>query len=138
MKHIKKMRFGIIVFGLLCIVLLFGTDTSATDKNACSEDVAKFCPNISPGIFALMDCLEKNESRLTPACKEYEATLLGGKVERREKVNNKIKFRQACQSDMAKFCNDADPMQGGMVKCLDDHKHDISDACSKSLKEIMY
>ena len=93
--------------------------------------------DIEPGMIALMDCLEKHENELTGACKEYEATMGGGKVERRELVREKIKFRQACLPDMAKFCNDANPMQGGMLKCLNDHEKDISVSCSESIKAMM-
>ena len=137
MKPINRVTFAIMASGLLCAGLIFVTDASAADKTACSEDVAKFCQNIKPGMFALMDCLEKNENKLTSACKEYEAMLLGTKVERSEKVREKRKFRQDCRNDMAKFCNDVNPMEGGMLKCLNDHKKEISISCSESLKEIM-
>jgi hypothetical protein len=67
----------------------------------------------------------------------YEATMGGGRIERREKVREKIKFRQACLNDMATFCNDANPTQGGMIKCLNDHEKEISVPCSESIKAMM-
>jgi hypothetical protein len=137
MKQTKRVDLAIMAAGLLCAGLIFGTDASAADKTSCSEDIAKFCQNIEPGMIALMDCLEKHENELTGACKEYEATMGGGKVERREQVREKIKFRQACLTDMAKFCNDANPMQGGMLKCLNDHEKEISFSCSESIKAMM-
>jgi hypothetical protein len=116
---------------------MIGTDASAADKYACSEDIAKFCQNIEPGMIALMDCLEKHENKLSAACKEFEASMGGRGVEKAEKVREKVKFRQACLSDMAKFCNDAKPTQGGMLKCLNDHKKEISAPCSESIKAMM-
>ena len=69
MKQIERVNLAIMAAGLLCVGLLFGTDASAADKNACSEDIAKFCQNIEPGMIAIMDCLEKHENELTGACK---------------------------------------------------------------------
>ena len=137
MKQIERVNLAIMAAGLLCVGLLFGTDASAADKNACSEDIAKFCQNIEPGMIAIMDCLEKHENELTGACKEHEATMGGRKVESREQVRGIIKFRQACLNDMAKFCNDANSTQGGMLKCLNDHEKEISVSCNESTKMMM-
>jgi hypothetical protein len=123
--------------GLLCAGLMFGTDASAADKNACSEDIAKFCQNIEPGMIALMDCLEKHENELSGPCREFEATMGGRGAERGERIRRKVQFRQSCMSDMAKFCKDANPTQGGMLKCLNDHKKEISVTCSESIKMMM-
>jgi hypothetical protein len=136
MNHMSKANLAIVAVGILCLGLTFGADAFAADRNACSREIAKFCPNIKPGMFALMDCLEKHEKKLTPACKEYEATLLGRRAEKREKVKELITFRNSCRNDMAKFCNDADPMHGGMIKCLEDHKKEISSSCSEGLRMI--
>ena len=137
MKQMNRVTLAIMAAGLLCVGLMFGTDASAADKNACSEDIAKFCQNIEPGMIALMDCLEKHENELSGACKKFEATMGGRKVERGEQIREKIKFRQACLNDMAKFCNDANPTQGGMLKCLNDHEKEISVSCSESIKVMM-
>ncbi|MHB8772338.1 MAG: cysteine rich repeat-containing protein [Syntrophales bacterium] len=137
MNQLNRIPFVIMASGLLCAGLIVAADASAADKTACSEDVARFCQNIKPGMFALMDCLEKNEGKLTSACKEYEATLLGTRVERSEKVREKRMFRQDCRNDMAKFCNDANPLRGGMLQCLNDHKKELSSSCSQRLNEIM-
>jgi hypothetical protein len=137
MKQMSRVNLAIMVAGLLCVSLIFGINTSAADKNACSEDITKFCQNIEPGMVALMDCLEKHESKLSVACKEFETTMGGRKVERSEKVMEKVKFRQACLNDMAKFCSDANPTQGGMLMCLKNHEKEISVSCSESLKVMM-
>jgi hypothetical protein len=137
MKKMKRITLAIMAAGLLCAGLIFGIDATAADKTACSEDIAKFCQNIEPGMVALMDCLEKHENELTDACKEYEAKMGGGKAERRELVREKKRFRQACLNDMAKFCNDANPTQGGMIKCLKDHEKEISASCSESIKMMV-
>jgi hypothetical protein len=137
MNKMKRVNFALMATGLLCLGLLFGADASAADRNACSEDIAKFCQNIEPGMVALMDCLEKHENELTQACKAHEAAMERGKAERREMVRERMKFRQACMNDMAKFCTDANPTQGGMIKCLNDHEKEISVSCSESIKMLV-
>ena len=137
MKQMKRITLAIMAAGLLCTGIISGTAASAADRSACSEDIAKFCQNIEPGIIALMDCLEKHESELTSACKAYEAKMEKGKAERREIVRERMNFRQACMNDMSKFCSDANPMQGGMIKCLNDHDKEISASCSASIKMLV-
>jgi hypothetical protein len=137
LMQMKKTTIMILAAGLLFTGLILGTAAFAADKNACSEDIAKFCQNIEPGMIALMDCLERHENELTAACKAYEATLEKGKAERREMVKEKIRFRQACLNDMTKFCSDANPTQGGLIKCLNDHEKEISAACSESIKMMV-
>ena len=137
MRWMNRVTLVIMIVGLYCAGVKSGTDASSADKNPCSEDIATFCPNIKPGTYSIMNCLEKNESKLTSACKDYEATLLGGKVERMENRNKIRRFRLACRNDMAKFCNDATSMQGGMLKCLNDHENEISGSCSQGLKDVM-
>ena len=137
MKQMKRVKIAFMAACLLSLGLIFGAYASAADKDACSEDIAKFCQNIEPGMIALMDCLEKHENELTSGCKAYEAKMEKGKAERREIVQERMRFRQACMNDMSKFCSDANPMQGGMIKCLNDHGKEISASCSASIKMLV-
>ena len=123
MKKIDRLYFVPMLVGLVCLGLMLCTHASATVKNACTEDIAKFCKDVKPGQGAIMECLEKHESELSEACKEYETKMGGTRVERREKIREIIKFRQACKADVIKFCKDVGPVPGGIEKCLDEHKN---------------
>jgi hypothetical protein len=137
MTQTNRVALAILAAGLLCSRLLFAPAASAADTNACSDDIAKFCKNIKPGAVALMGCLEQHESELSGPCKEYEATLGGKRMERREQVREMAQFRQVCRNDMGKLCKDVDPAQGGMMQCLKDHEKDVSAPCGESLKRVM-
>jgi hypothetical protein len=137
MTRMNRVGLAILAAGLLCVGLMFGPEASAADKNACSDDIAKFCPNIKPGAAAAMGCLEAHESELSSVCKEYEASMGGKRAERREQIRETAQFRQACLSDMGKFCNDASPTQGGMLKCLNDHEKELTGPCRESMKRMM-
>ena len=134
MKRIGVFSVATMVAGFLCLGVLTGTDASAAAKNACSEDIAKFCKNIEPGWMNLMDCLEKHESELSAACREYEAKMGGPRVEREERAREKRMFRQVCKADVDKYCKDAVPRQGGIVKCLNEHTSELSEACGWWIK----
>jgi hypothetical protein len=134
MKQINGIYPAILFIGFICLAMMLGTYAYAADKNPCSEDIAKFCTNIKPGTTAMMDCLESHENQLSAACKEYEAKMGGKKVEMREKVRDAAKVRKACRDDVAKFCKDVDPKQGGVAKCLKEHASELSVACRESIR----
>jgi Cysteine rich repeat len=140
MKQIRGFYLMTLAAGLLCFGWPFGIDASAANQNPCSEDVARFCANIPPGpagMMALMDCLEEHEKELSDACKNFETGMGGPRMEKREAVREKMQFRQSCMGDIARFCNDASPMQGGMMKCLNDHESELSAPCIQSIKAMM-
>lgn len=144
MKQANRVIIAIAAVGLACIVLMPGTAACAMrdamgggmGRHACADDIAKFCQDVEPGAFALMSCLEKHESELSPACKEFEATMGSRRMERGERVRGIARFRQACMNDMSKLCKDANPMQAGMIKCLDEHDSELSPTCREMMKEM--
>ena len=136
MKQINRIYPAILIAGFICLAMMLGSYAYAADQNPCSEDIAKFCGNIKFGTPAMMACLESHEDQLSAACKEYEATMGGNRVEKREQIRVYAKFRQACSADVARFCRDADPKQGGVVKCLKGHADEISPACSEAIRMI--
>ncbi len=134
MKRIGGFFIAALVAGFLFPGLPTGTDASAAARNACSDDIATFCKNIEPGWINLMDCLEKHESNLSAACREFEAKMGGARVEREERAREKRMFRQVCRADVDKYCKDAVPRQGGIVKCLNDHERELSEPCGRWIK----
>jgi hypothetical protein len=139
MKQTRGFYLMTLAACLLCLGGVLGMDASAANQNPCSEDVARFCGNIPPGpagMIALMDCLEEHEKELSDACRDFEAGMGGRRMERSEAIREKRQFRQSCIGDMAKFCNDVSPMQGGMMKCLSEHENELSAPCSQSIKAM--
>ena len=136
MEYVKRQCLVTLATVFLCFGLMFGINAFAADKSPCSEDIAKFCKNIEPGMVALMVCLEKHENELSDACKEYESTTLVPRVEKQEKVRELTTFRQSCINDMRKFCNDVDPAQSGLMRCLKEHENELSTACNESIKAL--
>jgi hypothetical protein len=134
MKQIHSIYPTILITGFICLAMMLSTDVSAADKNPCSEDIIKFCGNIKQGTPAMMECLESNENQLSAACKEYEAKMGGKRTEMMERNRDEAKIKQACKYDVAKFCKDVNPSQGGVAKCLKEHAAGLSAACRKSIR----
>jgi hypothetical protein len=119
----------------MCAGLFLGANAFAAETNPCTDDIGKFCPTVKPGAETIQ-CLEMHENGLTDACRAYEAKLHGKRGEMKEQVQEQKTFRAACGNDMVKFCNDADPADGGIVKCLDSHGKDLSGSCADNLKAM--
>lgn len=122
--------------GLLFLGLMVGTYVSAADKNPCSEDMAKFCKDVKPDFRSIMECLEEHENELSEACKAHETKMGGRRMEIREEIRERVRFRKACNDDIVKFCKDATPATGGILKCLTDHEKEISTSCRESVKKL--
>lgn len=131
-----KTTLSTIVVGMIFLGLYYSPDVMAANNNPCSDDIALFCKDSKRSPASLMDCLERNESKLSPACKEYEVKMGGKKHEVRESMRDRIRFRQNCAADVEKFCKNAEPGQGAVAKCLNEHKNEVSAPCSASMNEI--
>jgi len=135
MKQIKGIYLITLLAGVLCLGLMPGSDGFAADRNACSEDIAKFCPDVKlSDRGAVIDCLEAHENELSDACKALEERMGGGRTESREITRQQKAVLQACKDDAVKFCKDVNPAGGGILGCLNAHENELSAACSESIK----
>jgi hypothetical protein len=136
MKQSTGFCLTILAAGLLCLTFAVGTQAFAATENACSKDIEKFCKNIKPGRMALLACLEAHESELSAECKAYEQKMEGRREEAMEQARIVKKFRQDCKADMVKFCSGSESAKGGTLKCMNEHKGELSPTCSQWLKAL--
>jgi hypothetical protein len=136
MKRVNRFYFAAVIAGVICMGLMFGANAFAVDKNACSEDVSKFCADVKPGQGAIVDCLGKHESELSAPCKDLESKRKERRADRKEVVRSRIETHQACKDDVAKFCKDVQPGRGAIPKCLKEHESELSAQCSQKMKAI--
>jgi Cysteine rich repeat len=119
---------------LLILSLMFAAAASAADQNPCSQEIAKFCKDVGPGRAAIMDCLERHESQLSAACKEYEAKMEGSRVEWKEVVMQQKRVQQACRGDIVRFCSGVKSERGGTDACLQEHASELSKPCQEAIE----
>ena len=117
-----------IMMALVVIMVSIGVAAAAESpsvKNACADDVAKYCKDVKPGGGRLAQCLKQNENQLSPACRSSI-----------EESKKRVKeAHQACDADVQKFCKDVKPGHGRIVNCLRDHEKELSAECRAKMTE---
>jgi len=95
-----------------------GAGAAATPR-PCSEELEKFCKDVTPGLGKMVICLAEHRKELSPSCSE--------------KVDNAIaKLEQAkkdCAADIASFCPNVTPGGGRLVDCLKKKSDQLAPAC---------
>lgn len=92
----------------------------------CAADAAKLCAQ-EPRGPARMRCLRQHEGELSPACREHMAEHHARMAARAAEV------RAACADEVARWCADVQPGQGGLVRCLRAHESELSPGCREKL-----
>jgi hypothetical protein len=128
----QRYCFKLLFMGLLCVGLMFGAKAHAQIKNACSDDIEKFCKDIKPGQGSILECLEKHETELSFPCKNYESNM--SRLGRREHMKALVRLRQVCWNDISQYCHDMKPESGGFVGCLTENESKLSDPCRETLQ----
>ena len=99
------------------MVLVAPAAFADTDPPApCMADVKKLCPGIKPGHGAILICLEKNNEKVSEACKE-------SLTEKAQAVQG------ACKPDLDKFCAKVQEGEGRLLQCLAQHEAQMTDDC---------
>jgi hypothetical protein len=88
----------------------------------CAEDVQRRCRDV-PRSGRLMACLRQHRAALAPACAEH--------LQARQAWVQAI--RQACQSEVQRWCQDVKPGRGALAKCLRAHDSELTAACRDAL-----
>lgn len=117
---VTAMRLCILVFVLLCVKEGVGT-CAAEEELPCADEIAKYCKDVKPGGGRILNCLNEHEKDLSVSCKN--------KLE--ESKAKLMEAQKACTGDMEKFCNGVQPGEGRILKCLREHKQELSPACKQ-------
>ena len=72
-----------------------------------------------------MACLKDHESELSAGCQ----------AERKQMKEKHEAFKQDCSADLAKFCSSVGDEHWGKMKCLKEHKTELTPACQADLPE---
>jgi hypothetical protein len=105
-------------------VAVFFTTAGAAEqeaKGACKADADKLCKDVTPGGGAILECLKKHQSEVSPKCANNLKAL--------KQVSN------ACEPDVEKFCWDTPIGKGGIAGCLKKHAADLSPDCKAAVSK---
>lgn len=120
-----NMKWLVVIIAVLGINQWTGTDAFAQDRGPCADDAAKFCKDVQPGGGRIAKCLKQHEGELSPACRERMA-------EMKKKLHE---FHQACEDDVMKLCKDVQPGGGRILRCLKEHKNELSPECKAKMEQ---
>ena len=89
----------------------------------CAKDMQSLCSSAGTDRSAIHKCMMENEDKLSPECKAHHS-----------KMKEMMKeVREVCHEDVEKFCGDVQPGKGRIMKCLKDHKDDLSQGCKDEM-----
>lgn len=103
----------------------FASPAADQATNPCRNDAETLCPGVTPGEGRIIKCLRENKDKLSPECKAQHEKMKEAAAE----------MKDACQSDVQKFCSETPHGRGRVLKCLRKHKDEISEACKTEMKE---
>jgi hypothetical protein len=91
-------------------------------QRPCAADVARLCPN-AQGRKDVHACLKQNADQVSAECKA-----------RIEQIQQKFQAaKEACQSDVEKFCANVQPGGRRVGACLREHASELSQACQAAV-----
>jgi hypothetical protein len=102
-------------------------------QSACSEDIKKYCSNVTPGEGRVLHCMQAYEDKISPQCgyAEQEAALnLQMAVDRLKEAV------VACNDEIAKFCGNIRPGQGRVAQCLIANRAAASGQCAGAIQKL--
>ena len=80
--------------------------TVARGEDPCAADVKELCPNVKPGSGRVSGCLQRNEAKLSQACRER---LQADAATSRRLLQE---FGRSCRGDVDDFCAGVEPGSG--------------------------
>jgi hypothetical protein len=138
----------------------------AAVKSNCRFDYMKVCSSVTPGGAAALQCLEKNEARLSPSCKKAVAAAGGGGatpagaapvtanaapeapaagaapaapalvLRPMRPIEVLGVMRSACGADVRTLCAGVPVGGGRVISCLVEHSAQLSPACQQVLGQF--
>ncbi|MDJ0788860.1 MAG: cysteine rich repeat-containing protein [Myxococcota bacterium] len=94
---------------------------------ACHADVMRLCSDVRGQRGAVRRCLAEHKDELTEDCRAQIAQ----RSEQARSVGKRV--RQACAAELARFCPELTPGEGGMMRCLRPHEAELSEDCRAAI-----
>lgn len=91
----------------------------------CEKDAQTYCASVTGGHGEKVKCLKENEAKLSPECKAHI-------TEMKEAMKE---ISEACHADMENFCHDVKKGGGRVMKCMKEHKDQLSAGCKAEIEE---
>jgi hypothetical protein len=94
----------------------------------CKAELKQLCPDIQPGGGRIKKCIEANEGKLSPGCRQKLQEKRAQMKQRMQEV------RAACEADVKRLCPNIEPGGGRVRECLRSHATELSPACAQKME----
>jgi hypothetical protein len=102
--------------------------------DACSESLAKYCADVTPGNGHLLTCLYSHEDKVSDAC-DLAFTETGDIIDMLFETLRSAK--RHCQGDISQLCADAAVGGGEVLRCLVDNRASLSEGCGGVVDKVV-
>lgn len=102
----------------------------ATAAGPCAPYVKQFCPGKVPGTLAAMSCLNDHLAKVSDACKARVQAVTARETAKPDGTRATL---ETCKPDLDKFCKLVKPGGGRLMRCLQQHRKDLSPPCKAKL-----
>lgn len=92
----------------------------------CAADAAKFCAGIEHGDGRIAKCLHQNKDKVSEECKASKKKMRAAVME----------VKEACHDDLEKFCSTVKAGGGRIMKCMKEHKEELSQGCKAEVEQM--
>ncbi len=125
----KTIKTLIAVTALMSFILAPGSGLVTAADNPCKADFDRLCGDVQPGQGRIKACLKEHKDELSQECKDFLAAKAG---EIRAKID---RVYEACKSDSDSLCPGIKPGGGRILRCLTEHKDDLTPKCRTALQQ---
>ncbi|WP_413990022.1 hypothetical protein ACMDCR_29510 [Labrys okinawensis] len=126
-------------------------------KSACRGDFIANCSGVTPGGLPALQCLQKHNDSLSPACQKAIGALKGGKSSSAAPMTpapqpaaapaaaapkaapttaQRNAIKAACRSDFMSQCSGVTPGGTAALSCLQQHSASLSASCQQAVAAI--
>lgn len=102
-------------------------------KQACAEDLAKYCSTVAPGEGRIAFCLIAHADKRTASC---EAAMDDARGQAEEIINGLDQAIDICSSDIASHCAGTQPGEGRIAQCLLEQRESLSEGCGNIVDRL--
>ena len=128
-------------FFFIIAALLLSASAQAQDglldyvAEACKEDKAKYCSQVTPGYpQRMLACAYAHQDKLSGQC-SYALYRASAAMEQMAAALNYV--AESCAGDIEIHCNDVRMGEGRILACLEENASEVSGVCKTALQETV-
>jgi outer membrane protein OmpA-like peptidoglycan-associated protein len=102
---------------------------------ACGADIAKYCSKEPLGGGRVGQCLDRNNTAISPACRASRDAL---EMLLHKRAVARLAVRKVCDNDIKRLCAGVQPGDGNLMECFAKVRNSVSDKCRQVVIDAGY